>query len=290
MLAWDRNRFAPVPEDVAPQPVSDAETHLGLERLAAALEQASAAMMALAQARAAVAEDEEAPEDRALDDAVTGALAALAARLAAQHDTLAALVERPVPAPVVHVPPMAVPGQLVDLLAAMAEALVERRLTLDDDTIKALQRAVAPRITTGTMREEVFVKNEGGTRIDPATDGTVGAVRDRLPDALDPDGGVKVHLQNPGADRTATATAPATLSVPTTAGVVVAARAGRKKLLVQNSHLTAKVFIGYGANPTTTTGLQVLPGGVFEEAHYTGAIHALTDHATAITVPYVELG
>lgn len=70
-------------------------------------------------------------------------------------------------------------------------------------------------------------------------DTTLGAVRDRLPDTLDADGGLKVHVQNPSSGGGGTAVAPATYLVTADA---VALAGGKHHLSILNPLASGKVF------------------------------------------------
>ena len=92
-------------------------------------------------------------------------------------------------------------------------------------------------------------------------------------------------LQTPTAAATASNIAPAQGSVTTTAASLVAARAGRRSVTIENTG-TTPVYIG-GSGVTSTTGF-LLPGvaGASVTLNFSGAVYAVTASGTAAVTLY----
>lgn len=75
------------------------------------------------------------------------------------------------------------------------------------------------------------------------------------------------------------ASAPATVSVGIAATQVLAARAGRKALLIQNVHAVNDLYLGFGAAPTTGNGIKLKPGESFADEVFTGQVQGIASAA-----------
>lgn len=80
------------------------------------------------------------------------------------------------------------------------------------------------------------------------------------------------------------ASAPTAVVVGTTAVQLLAARAGRGSLLVQNADASNEVFLGFGADPTTDNGIRLKPGESFGDDRYTGSVRAIATADTTVRV------
>lgn len=79
-------------------------------------------------------------------------------------------------------------------------------------------------------------------------------------------------------------------TVTNASAVLLAANAARQYLLIQNNDTAGTVFLAFGKEATTTTGLKLVPGGAFElvGTQTTQAIHAIGDTASNTKVITVE--
>lgn len=82
------------------------------------------------------------------------------------------------------------------------------------------------------------------------------------------------------------ATAPAVVTIGTSAGVVLTSRTGiRRAFAVQNTHASNVLYLGFGTNSadvTTSTGLRLNPGEMYsdnEPSCYSGAVHGIASGA-----------
>lgn len=94
--------------------------------------------------------------------------------------------------------------------------------------------------------------------------------------------------------RYADASAPAVVTIGTSAASVLASRSGiRRAFAVQNTHATNVLYLGFGTNAadvTTSTGLRLNPGELYadqEPSCYSGAVQGIASGA-GTTVRVVE--
>lgn len=83
----------------------------------------------------------------------------------------------------------------------------------------------------------------------------------------------------PVSDSAANATPPTTVAVGVAAVVLLAARTGRRAVLIQNVSTINDLYIGLGANPTVANGIKVKPGESFKDETFTGAVHGIASGA-----------
>lgn len=80
------------------------------------------------------------------------------------------------------------------------------------------------------------------------------------------------------------------VTVANTSGIIVAANAARRYLLVQNNHATGRVYLRFGAAATVAAGIRLEPGQKLELSGYqfTAALHAIGDVLSNADVVVLE--
>lgn len=96
-----------------------------------------------------------------------------------------------------------------------------------------------------------------------------------------------VYVIEEGGGGSATLTG-ATVTIGATAAVIVAAKASRASIVVQNVHATNVLYVG-PSSVTTANGLRLNPGESIEFTDYTGAIYGIAS-AAGTDVRYLEVG
>jgi hypothetical protein len=98
-----------------------------------------------------------------------------------------------------------------------------------------------------------------------------------------------ISVANFPSTKGATAAAPGTVSVTTTATVIKAAAAARVKLVIRNTSAVTSVFLGYSNAITTANApIELGPGDVYEEVNFTGIMYGIVS-AGSVTVAQQEI-
>jgi hypothetical protein len=81
----------------------------------------------------------------------------------------------------------------------------------------------------------------------------------------------------------------AAVSIGTSAGVIKAARASRRSIVVQNAHAANVLTVGMDSSVTTSNGIRLGPGDSLTLEGYTGAVYGIAS-AASTDVRYFEVG